>query len=155
MRFVLLAAAVAVAVVLAGCGSGEVPRGRVHGTIKYGGKPLTGVTMILIAKDNKTHTVDLKSDGTYEVSGVALGPVKVSLQAVAARIAVKGQFDPPPASSAAKGVTDEKAGKSQVPTGAKAATEGGSLPEHYSNPEKSGLAFELKDADQEWSVDLK
>lgn len=150
MRFVLLAAATAVAVALAGCGGGDVPRGRVHGTIKYGGKALTGVTMILIAKDNKTHTVDLKSDGTYEVSGVALGPVKVSLQSVTARVAVKGEFDPPP--SAAKGVTDEKAGKSQASSEAKASTR---LPEHYSSPEKSGLTFELKDADQEWSVDLK
>ena len=82
MRFVLLAAGVAAAVVLAGCG-GDVPRGRVHGTVTVNGRPLTGATVIFLASDNKTHVVDLKSDGTFDVPGVAFGTVKVSVQATA------------------------------------------------------------------------
>lgn len=155
MRCVLFAAVAAAAVVPAGCG-GDVPRGRVHGTIKLGGKPLTGATMIFLANDNKTHVIDLKPDGSYEVSGVALGPVKVSLQSAAPRSAVKGEFDPPPISSAAKGVIDEKAGKSPTPPPVKGKLDTGSLlPPQYADPQKSGLSFELKDTDQEWSVDLK
>lgn len=154
MRFVLLAAAMAAAVVLSGCG-GDVPRGRVHGTIKVNGKPLTGATVIFLATDNKTHVVDLRPDGTYEVSGVALGPVKVSVQQTAARSAVKGEFDPPLPTSAAKGVADEKAGKSPTQAEAKGKAAGPRLSAHYADSEKSGLSFELKQTDQEWSVDLK
>lgn len=155
MRLVLLAAATAAAVVMAGC-TKEVPRGRVHGTIKSNGKPLAGATVIFIASDNKTHVVDLKSDGSYEVSGVAFGAVKVSIQPVVPKSAVKGEFDPPPLSSAAKGVNDEKAGKSPnpppEPKGSPAAPR---ISPQYADAEKSGLTFELKAADQEWSVDLK
>lgn len=152
MRFVLVAAAVAAAVVLTGC-SGDVPRGRVHGTIKLNGKPLTGATVIFLAKDNKTHVLALKPDGSYEVTGVALGPVKVSVQVDAPRSAVKGEFDPP--SSAAKGVTDEKAGKAPPSAEPKAKADGVRIPAQYADADKSGLSFELKGADQEWSVDLK
>jgi hypothetical protein len=151
MRFALLAATTA-AVVLAGCTS-EVPRGRVHGTIKINGKPLTAATVIFIASDNKTHVVDLKSDGSYEVSGVAFGTVKVSIQPVVPKSAVKGEFDPPPLSSAAKGVTDEKAGKSPNPPPEPKGSSTPRVPPQYA--EASALTFELKAADQEWSVDLK
>ncbi len=154
MRFVLLAPAL-VAVALSGCG-GDVPRGRVHGTVKLNGKPLSGATVIFLAADNKTHVVDLRADGTYEVPGVALGPVKVSVQQAAPRSAVKGEFDPPVLSSAAKGVADEKAGKSPTAPEAKGKADAGPrLPAHYTDPARSGLSFELKAADQEWSVDLK
>ncbi|AMV23597.1 hypothetical protein VT84_04245 [Gemmata sp. SH-PL17] len=151
MRAIFFAAATTVAVVLAGCG-GDVPRGRVHGTIKYQGKPLTGATVIFIAQDSKTHVLDLKPDGTYDVSGVALGPIKVSIQTVAPRSAVKGEFDPP--SSQAKGVTDEKAGKKSS-SAEVSKVAGPMLPARFADADKSGLSFDLKEPDQEWSVDLK
>lgn len=152
MRIALFAAAVAAAVVFPGCG-GDVPRGRVHGTLKFQGKPLTGATVVFLASDNKTHVVDVKADGSYEVSGVARGPVKVSVQPAAPRSAVKGEFDRP-LSSQAKGVDDEKAGKEPVaPPAPKAGAP--AVGAQYADADKSGLTFELKEADQEWSVDLK
>lgn len=148
MRIVSLAAALAAAAVLTGCG--EVPRGRVHGTVTYQGKPIPEATVIFIAKDNQTHLVDLGADGSYEVSGVALGPVKVSVQQAPPRVASKA--DPTrPGSKAA--VADEKAGKELPATPPKLSLS--RLPADYADAEKSGLKFDLTAPDQEWSVDLK
>jgi hypothetical protein len=154
MRGLILAAATCAAVVFVGC-KGEVPRGRVYGKITVQGKAVPGATVVFIASDNRTHPIDLKPDGSYEVTGVALGPVKVSVQPAAFRAAVKGEFDPPPPTSAAKGVKDEKAGKTSLDDAPKAEKTGSKVPAQYADAEKSGLTFELKSADQEWSVDLK
>lgn len=151
MRTVFLAAAVAAAVGLSGCG-GEVPRGRIHGTITVGGNPLSSATVIFLARDNKTYPVKLKPDGSFEVSGVALGSVKVSVQQDLPAVASKGQRS---LSSQAKGVVDEKAGKSAEPPAVKGQSDGPSRLSRYADADKSGLTFELSAADQEWSVDLK
>ena len=148
MRVVSFAAALAAAAVLTGCGA--VPRGRIHGTVKFQGKPLADATVIFIAKDNQTHLADLSADGSYEVSGVALGPVKVSIQQAPPRVASKG--DPTRPGYKAP-VHDEKAGREQP--AAKSTPAGPRLPEEYANPDKSGLKFELTSPDQEWSIDLK
>ena len=152
MRAVILAAATTAAVVLAGCG-GDGPRGTVHGTVKFQGKPLTGATVVFIASDNKTHVLALQPDGSYSVSGVAFGPVKVSVQQEKERVAVKGQYEAP--SSESKGVKDEKAGM-RAPSAPEQKTKvGPTIPAQYSEADKSGLSFDLKQPDQEWSVDLK
>ena len=106
MRVMLFVAAVLAATALSGCG--DMPRGRLHGTVTWQGKPLTGATVIFLAKDNKTHLAKLKPDGSYEVSGVALGPIKVSVQQDLPAVAAKAD---PRLTSQAKGVVDEKAGK--------------------------------------------
>ncbi|HEY1189809.1 MAG TPA: hypothetical protein VGE74_19325 [Gemmata sp.] len=152
MRAAILAAATVAVAVLIGCG-GNVPRGTVHGTLKFQGRPLTGATVVFIASDNRTHVLDVKADGTYSVSGVALGPVKVSVQPAAERVSAKGQFDPP--SSEAKGVKDEKAGLKSPSVPEPKTKIAQRIPAHYSDAERSGLTFDLKEPDQEWSVDLK
>lgn len=150
MRILKFAAALVAAVALAGCG--DVPRGRIHGTVTYQGKPLTDATVIFIAKDNQTHLADLKADGSYEVTGVAYGPVKVSVQQAQARVASKA--DPTAGGAAKSGVVDEKAGKAPPPP-PQPKVSGPRLPALYTDPDKSGLTFELKEPDREWSADLK
>lgn len=158
MRGLIVAAATCAAVVLtglSGCGGGDVPRGRVHGKITVQGKPVPGLAVVFLGSDNRTQSVSTKADGTYEAQGVAQGPVKVSVQAPVERSAVKGEFDPPRVpSSSAKGVKDEKAGKSLAETAPKAAP-GAFVAPKYANPDQSGLTFELTGPDQEWSADLK
>jgi hypothetical protein len=157
MRLTLFAATVLAAVALTGCG--DVPRGRLHGTVKYQGKPLTGATVIFLAGDNKTHLAKLKPDGTYDVSGVALGTIKVSIQQDLPEVASKA--DPRSAASRSQSksdVTDEKAAKAPAapPPPAPEKTDWKHrLPVQYADAEKSGLTFELKESDQDWSVDLK
>jgi hypothetical protein len=152
MRPTILATASLAAVVLCGCG--DVPRGRIHGTVKFQGKPLSATTVIFLAKDNKTHLAKLKSDGTFDVSGVALGPIKVSLQQDLPAVASKSEYSNTP-SSQAKGVSDEKAGKPPASEVKLKTDTGFHLPAQYADAEKSGLTFELTQVDQEWSVDLK
>jgi hypothetical protein len=154
MRSTMLAAAVLAAVSLCGCG--DVPRGRLHGAVRYQGKPLTGATVIFLAGDNKTHVARLKSDGTFEVTGVALGTVKVSIQSDLPPVAAKAESRGAAPSSAAKGVTDEKAARAPaVPPVASNGDRTPRVPAQYADADRSGLTFELKDPDQEWSVDLK
>lgn len=148
MRIASLAAAVLAAAALTGCG--EPPRGRVHGTVKYQGKPLTNATVIFLAKDNRTHPVELKPDGSFEATGVAYGPVKVSVQQGFVRVPAKAE----PGKGGKAGVDDEKAGKEVVPPPEVVRT-GPTLPAHYADPAQSGLTFELNAPDLEWSVDLK
>lgn len=148
MRFCLLAAAV-FAAALSGCG--DVPRSRVHGTVKFQGKPLTGATVIFIASDNKTYLTELKEDGSFAAAGVARGPVKVSIQQALPHVPPRPEK---PAGLEKVSFVDEKAARKPAPAPIVKDT-GLRLPQIYTDPEKSGLAFDLKDPDQEWSVDLK
>ena len=152
MRFWMVLAVVFATLALCGCGSGNIPRSRVHGVVKYQGKPLADSTIIFIASDNKTHLSQLKADGSYDMVGVAQGPVKVSIQQTA---------QPEPDSSeqnsqAGMGKGDIGEKKDRIRRSKPSVTNSAiPLPALYTDPEKSGLTFDLKEPDQEWSIDLK
>ncbi|MCE9567103.1 MAG: hypothetical protein K8U57_34300 [Planctomycetes bacterium] len=148
MRTLILALA-SLYVALPGCA--DVPRGRITGTVKHQGKPLTDATVIFLASDNQTHPVDLKADGSFEVACVAFGQVKVSVQQGLPPVSPKG---PPTGGSSKLGVVDEKAAKAPVSPGHVKAT-GPRLAANYANAEQSGLTFEMHQSNQEWSVDLR
>jgi hypothetical protein len=150
MRFRLFAVVVLATAALSGCG--DIPRSRIHGIVKYQGKPLTDATVIFIASDNKTHLVNLKADGSFVVSGVAQGLVKVSIQLALPKVAPRP--DPTAHGGSKAGVVDEKA-NARRPEPPSTSDDDTRLPEFYTDPEKSGLTLELKESDQEWSVDLK
>ncbi len=156
MSFRLFGALVFAAVALATAslsGCSDVPRSRIHGVVKFQGKSLTDATIVFIASDNKTHLANLKADGSFEVSGVAQGLVKVSIQQAQPKVTPRP--DPTSSGGGSKaGVVDEKARAIRPATPA-AKDNGPRLPELYTDPEKSGLSLELKELDQEWSVDLK
>lgn len=152
MRSFLFLASVITTIALAGCS--ESPRGRLHGKVTYQGQALPDVMVVFLASDNQTHPVALKADGTYEVDGVAYGPVKVSVQQTGPRPAVKADPDLRRPGQNKTGVKDEKASFRPDPPEEPVAT-GVRIPANYGDPEKSGLGFELKSADQEWSTDLK
>lgn len=144
MRTALFLTAAFASVVLSGCG--DMPRGRIHGIVKFQGKPLSKASLIFLAKDNRTYLADIKPDGSYEVDGVALGPVKVSIQ----------QFQPRPVPKSEKAAPKEEIEKKDSGRrDEEPKAVGPTLPAQYADPDKSGLTFELKQADQEWSVDLK
>lgn len=151
MRFGVFAVAILVAAVLSGCN--DVPRSRIHGIVKFQGKPLTDASVIFIASDNKTHIVNLKSDGSFDVSGVAQGLVKVSVQQALPKVAPRP--DPSHSSGSKAGVVDEKAKAVRPEPPVTTKDSGPRLPTLYTDPEKSGLSLELKELDQEWSIDLK
>ena len=151
MRCGLFAAVVFTTAALSGCG-GDVPRSRIHGIVKFQGVPLSDATIIFIASDNKTHLVNLKADGSYDVSGVAQGTVKVSIQQALPKVAPRP--DPSAGGGSKGGVVDEKADRRRKePSPAK--DDSARLSTTYTDPDASGLMFELKEADKEWSIDLQ
>jgi hypothetical protein len=135
-------------ILLTGCG-GDVPRGTVHGTLKFQGKPLSGSTIILIASDNQTHRAEIGKDGSYSIPGVAYGKVNVSIQQEVARVPVRPQFE-----RMKGGMAETKDGQIAPPPN-DAVKLPYTLPALYADPTNSGLTFDLTTPDVEWSKDLK
>jgi hypothetical protein len=62
---------------LSSCASAK--RGDVHGKVSYGGRPIIYGSVILIGSDDRPVTGNINSDGTYTVSGVPAGAVRVAV----------------------------------------------------------------------------
>ena len=139
---------------LALVGCGDAPKSRLHGTIRYQGKPLTDVTVMFFSPDNQVHRADLKADGSYDVVNVGRGTVRVAFQQGLAKVAARP--NPSPAAAVAKaGAPEDKAGAKPAVAPASTPREPSvTLPAMYSTPESSKLTFELTQADQDWSIDL-
>jgi hypothetical protein len=77
-----------------GCGGGNPPLtgASVQGVVRYKGKPVTGGTIFLFAKEedsrNPVAEGQIDGNGTYQVKNAPLGPVKVVVDTSTAR------FDP-------------------------------------------------------------
>jgi hypothetical protein len=132
------------------CGCGDVPRSTVRGTIKYQGRPLRDAAVVFVASDNKTHLLDLQADGTYTVTGVARGPVKVAIQPEPEQAATSRAPNAP-----RKGGGDQAKDAARTAAPEPAVRSGPPIDPKYTQAETSGLTFELKDPEQEWSIDLK
>jgi hypothetical protein len=150
MRRLSLLLVAALVLAPAGCGGA---RSRVHGTVRYKGQPLTNATIIFLAPDNQAYPVRLGKDGAYEVASLPRGRIQVAIQADEPRV------PPRPAPKAGKGGDEFAATRAREDDAAKqrggpAATPAVQLPADYADPAKSGLSFELKDADQDYSLDL-
>lgn len=154
MRYFLVLTGLALLFTLTGCG--DYPRGRVHGTVLYQGKPVTHAVITFLTKDNQAYRADIGKDGTYEVPNVVRGPVRVSIQQVAP--SVKPRPDPDlkrkgPGVGEAK--DDPAARAARDPAPSEPVPMGPMIPTKYADANTSGLSFELTGADQEWSIDLK
>jgi hypothetical protein len=134
----------------------------VHGTILYHGKPLARGTVVLISPDNSTSLARIADDGSYVIESAARGLIHVSIQAGSPRPTPRAAPNSKGAALKARSSLAKEASKTEDE--AKMAVLGSSRPqqifppgvsERYGDPNKSGLSFELKDPDQEWSVDLK
>jgi hypothetical protein len=151
MRRIVLVALVVSVIAAAGCGPA---RSRVHGTVRYKGKPLNAGMITFLAPDNQNYRADIGPDGTYEVAGVARGKVRVSVLVEQPRPMPR----PDPVKGAdsfagkeAKG--DDEAKLSRQPTMRPSSAV--QIPAMYGDPNSSGLSFDLKEPSQEFSPDLK
>jgi hypothetical protein len=151
MRRLLLGLALAALAALPGC---SAPRSRVHGTVKYQGKPLAGAVLTFFGPDNMVYSADTRPDGTYAIEGVPRGAIRVSVQVPPPR--PKPRPDPDFVAKARKGAAPAAGAKADSPAPpASDMPPRVNLPTPYGDPNTSGLAFELKEADQDYSPELK
>jgi len=117
-----------------GCGSAA---GTVSGKVSYQGKPLPGGYVNFQSEGDKSvlKTSRIKEDGSYSVSGLPLGPAKISVQGLSARrlAALPGQ-----------GEKNSQPEQKEV-----------FVPPQYGNTEKSGLTYEVKPGSQPHDIELK
>lgn len=139
-----------------GC-SGDLPRGKISGVIKHKGKPLARATVMFLTKDNQVYRGDLNEDGSYVVTDVPLGPVKACIQQALPTVAPRadGQAVATSAGAGKAAMSEKRDQKWKPPAAAVPELGPDRLPLQYGDPNRSGLAFELTSAEQEWSIDLQ
>lgn len=133
---------------IAGCGG----TGTVSGTVssKSAGKNLVTGTVMMMTADGTAHYSPINTDGTYQITRVRSGPVRVTVSS------------PDPNANATSGRGGEEAGGMPgKPTrgGAAAATatptEGWfAIPEKYGDVNQSGLTFEVKKGTNTFDIEL-
>lgn len=64
----------------AGCPGFGDSTGTLAGQVTSGGKPVLWGTVTVIGSDNRPRTTNIRPDGTYEVTGLPPGPVRVAVQ---------------------------------------------------------------------------
>jgi hypothetical protein len=116
---------------LIGCAPSQ---GDLAGTVSYKGKPLVRGSVLVVGPDRVPKQGAIDPDGTYLVKGVAPGAIKIAISS------------PEPMGSMSR-KKDEGPAK---------VDQGGwfRIPEHYSDPEKSTLTFQLKAGANSHSIDL-
>jgi len=117
-----------------GCGGGT---GTVSGKVTYQGKALPGGYVNFMSEDGKSNikTSQIKEDGSYSVSGLSIGPAKISVQGLSARRL---------ADLPGQGGKDAKVQQKEV-----------YVPPQYGNTETSGLKYEVKPGSQPYDIELK
>ncbi|MGH7174666.1 MAG: hypothetical protein ACRELF_05725 [Gemmataceae bacterium] len=117
-----------------GCGKSS---GTVSGKVSYQGKPLPGGYVNFMSESAKgdMKISPIKEDGSYSVSGLPVGSVKISVQGLAKRRL---------ADLPGQGGKDEKSQQKEV-----------YVPPQYGNTETSGLTYDVKPGPQPHDIDLK
>jgi hypothetical protein len=134
-------------VVPLGCGPGK---GTVTGKVIFKGQPLKGGSVTFVPDKQGSQSVNgqIAEDGTYTVTGVAAGPVKITVETQSAK-----PGGPPPRAFAG--------GKSPYPENDPNAASRGSkdryvaIPDKYQNPDASGLTYTVKAGSQTYDIPLQ
>jgi hypothetical protein len=107
--------------------TGCAGQGDVSGVVKYQGKPLTAGTISFYDEGRGVWSGAIATDGSYSIKGVPIGKAKI---AVTTPMAISMPGGPPPAKSV-------------------------QIPEKYSDPTKSNLAYQVRGGQQEYDVVLE
>jgi hypothetical protein len=124
-----------------GCGQQTAP---VHGKVTYKGKNLTMGSVIIVSEDGKITARGLiQSDGTFEIAKAPTGKVKL------------GVANPPPVGApggqALSGAPDDPERKQAAVLAAQFVPS----PDIYTDPQKSGLTYEIPSAGMTINLDLQ
>ena len=149
-RFLLLGVLPLLAAI--GCSS----EGSISGKVTYQGRTVTGGTIIFTSPEGSSSS-SIAEDGTYSIARMKTGPAKIAVETKSAQGAI---------STAPKAGGDPKKGGGKnvefPPEAAKSSyagtprtTKAEKIPEHYEDPDKSGLTYIVKGGPQEYDVELK
>jgi len=137
----------------AGCSS----KGAVTGKVLYQGKPLPGGTVTFFCGSKGTFTSPIKEDGSYNVDKVPAGDVKIGVETQSLnrnRGAIPKMPDGYKEKFKSMIPQDVDAGE-VMPGFASSPGKYVSIPEHYSDPEKSGLTYTVTGGQQPHDIELK
>src|SRR5262249_35772834 len=129
--------------------------GQIQGTVTFKNQPLSGGTIHFFLDQEKVGSFMIRGDGTYAAE-IPLGTVKAAIETVA----VKYQ-DPAGREAVLKIMKENGFGvdPDQRKPNSPAFTEGNvkyvDIPEHYGDPEKSGLECKVVRGRQTCNFDLK
>jgi hypothetical protein len=135
----------------AGCGSS----GTVSGKVTYKGQPLGGGNVVFYAEGKASQTSPISPDGSYSISKIPAGPVKISVETESVR-----PHKPPPG-----GMSKMVPPKDAIPPGVdpggvygpKEATAKKyvKIPPQYADAQQSGLTYTVKSGSQTHDIDLQ
>jgi hypothetical protein len=130
----------ALALLAGACGCA---RTTVQGTVTYRGRPVTHGSVIFLSADRTVRSGVIGPTGTYTVTGVHPGPVKIG---------VISRYAPRAGADRAR----DRVRPGKQPLAAKAASQAFfALPRKYENPEASGLSCTLVAGRASHDIDLK
>jgi hypothetical protein len=144
----------------AGCSS----KGDISGKVLYQGRPMSAGAVTFFPSSGKgAFTSRIKEDGSYRVEKVPVGEVKIAVVPPARGIAVPNAQAKKIAQAVKSGQTTiSEEALAKMPPKYKEALERPSapgqsvpFPPHYSDPEKSGLAYTVTGGGQSHDIELK
>jgi hypothetical protein len=155
-RWLVRSLALAVLVMAAGC----TASGNITGKVRYKGKPLPAGLVSFIPQSGSGHPVDgqIAEDGTYSISRVPVGPVKIVVKSVEppkgppARTGPGGMaahMGPPTGAALPPGVKPPNFDPSAE------ADKYVKLPAKYSDPEQTDLTYTVTSGTQTKDIDME
>lgn len=124
-------------------GCGDRSKGTLSGTVTYKDKPLPGGTMLFVSAKG-VERGEIKADGTYRVSGVPVGTVKVAVEPLP-------QVSPEIQKKMEQGWGGKKRSTAANPSSAGSAV---NIPPRYKDPETSGLSCTVQGGNQDCNFSL-
>jgi hypothetical protein len=112
--------------------------------VTYDGKPLVSGSVMMVADDGLPLVGVINPDGSYTVSGVPVGKVRVAVNS------------PPPEPPVNAGGPAGPLGKNPASAPPPLVDDAGwfPIPEKYGDPEQSGLTFHVKRGPNIYNIDL-
>jgi hypothetical protein len=127
----VLCGLVAALAVTAGCSDQGIKKVTVSGTVSHKGQPLTSGILQFVGPEGSYSAASIQSDGTYIITDVVPGEVKVGVQ------------------QAPQGSGSSSGEQTPAPKAAPVT-----LPDKYRNPETSEVKYSITEATSQLNIDL-
>jgi hypothetical protein len=124
-------------------GCGGKAGATVSGTVTYQGKPLSSGIVTFVPDVGPAHNADIQSDGSYRMTNVPVGPVKISVTTNSPQNRAAPSKMPTSAEGFAKMEASMKGGKESL------------IPARYTDPNKSQLTYTVKKGKQQFDIELR